>query len=1503
MKKAGKIVLWVVISGVILLVLPFVLISFGPVQNYAVRVLTKELSEKLNTKVSIGHVDLKLFSSLSIKDFYLEDLSGDTLINAKELDGRFSPLKLFKKQVVINSITLNKAGINLAIDTSGHSNIEFLNVLFKQEEKNDRDWMFVYQIDDIQLKSINFSFKDLRKPQQLSSKVFDAGNFFLSNINSRLSIDVIAKNHYEGKIRELSFSEKSGFSLKNFQTSFLMNDTVCRIYKTKLLLTKSEILIDSVVLQYDSIEALSSHFEKTQIRAGLLTAKVNPKDLSFLSYQLSGLNQILTANLYASGRVEDLSVSQLSVNYGKIGFSGSCRATGLPDLRSTYVLASIDDLHGTALSVQDLIASLKRKPFLLPDAIKNINKFSYKGKISGYLGNLALSGRLNTDIGSVETNLAVRSNNNFKDMVVEGHINTSDLNLALITAKESGLGNINLDADATVRFGKNVPLESQVDAKIKTLTYKNYTYNNLIINGNITKNTFEGRASIDDENGQVRFHGLVDMSEKNKTFHFFARVNNLNPNKLSLTDKYPNLEIAFAVSADFVGDRLETMNGTIGFDSIMLKNNGVFKLNNFEISSNTKNDSLTVYIESGLINGHASGEYSIVKLPSDILNMIQNTVPVLQKPTSSQNKNGIIQRNNFGFYFEIEPLRELCNVMEIAWTTTKRSTLSGFYNGDVQLFNVNMELPQITNGRMILNSTNFNCHNNEKDIKLSASTVMLMQNDSLTIALNSGLENDLMSLFIAWNNANKNNVIAGEILTNARIYKDDEALRLNVNILPTQVVLKNHIFDIEKSNILTDFKSFVFNKFAITGEEQQIKLDGHLSKSENDHLSIDLKQINLDLISTLFLANASVSFGGLVSGKVDISRGLAKPVLEAKLTSSNFIFNEANLGVLDVTSTFNHNTNSLNFDGIVRSEATNSYTMLNGGYYFNHDSLVLNGNAKRLNLKFIKKFTHDIFEDLEGYGTGHVKVYGNVKKKRIVVETVAKVDEGRLRVGFLSTDFLFNDTITVKRDSVLFKKIVVKDIYGNSGSIDGYLSYRYFDNLKYNINLTADKMLVFNTEKSNKYSFYGKAYATGSGVIYGNRQGVNISCNLTSEPNTKFYLVLDETSAATSNNFIQFINNDKVDIIQTIKNYENGSEQTTNLNANLVMTVNPNAELQLFLDSRSGDMIRATGDGNLRITYNNKTDEFRLFGNYSLVEGKYLFTFQQALRREFTISDGSSLIWNGAPGNPTINIKAFYQTKASLTDLLDNSVLNRSYSKNVPVNCILNLTENLMHPAIAFDLDLPSSDEDVKRALRNIVSTNEIMNREIIYLLAFGRFYNPSDQSSSTSNTPNDVLAVVTNTVGQQLNTMLSQISDKWNIGVNLKLSEDEAQQKNNEYGVTINYTPNDRIVINSNLGYRDDDNANAGTDNPATRNAIIDFDIEYKLNRSGRLSAKAYNRTNSNTYLSNGGEYTQGIGIVYRESFNSLKGLFAKWKQNRENRKNIRKQAKEKKKENKVKK
>ena len=45
-----------------------------------------------------------------------------------------------------------------------------------------------------------------------------------------------------------------------------------------------------------------------------------------------------------------------------------------------------------------------------------------------------------------------------------------------------------------------------------------------------------------------------------------------------------------------------------------------------------------------------------------------------------------------------------------------------------------------------------------------------------------------------------------------------------------------------------------------------------------------------------------------------------------------------------------------------------------------------------------------------------------------------------------------------------------------------------------------------------------------------------------------------------------------------------------------------------------------------------------------------------------------------------------------------------------------------MGPNIKFDLNLPNSEEELNRALQAVVNTDEMMNREIIYLLVLGSF-------------------------------------------------------------------------------------------------------------------------------------------------------------------------------------
>jgi len=1475
-KRILKIVFWVVAIFFLLLITPVILLNINSVQNFVAQKVVNSLSETLQTEVKIGYVNLNGFNRLKINDLYVADLCGDTLVSAKNIEGHISILNLFKNRLVVHSFVLENADIRLVMDTTGTLNAAFLKNLFKPKANKPKS-VFIFEINDISLKNSTFAFKDLRKISNKTGQI-NFADILLKEINGEISIAQIVENNFSGNIKSLSFSEISGFKLKNFQTAFLLNDSTCKVTKTKLLLPNSQISLDSIVLTYNNLDSLKTNLAKTGIDAAVLSAKINGKDLAAISPIFLGITNDISLQLEAHGSVENLNITRLNLKYGQeIGLAGTCQASGLPnDLQHIRILASIDNLYGSVSGIQDLMANVLRKPFVLPKPLQNLKKLSYQGKISGYASNLALLGTLTSAVGSIKTDLSLSTNNNFEDMVIDGNISTTGLDLGAVMPSESGFGKIIVTADATIKAGKNVNFESKVNAKINSLFFRNYTYNNLIINGNITKNTFEGSASVDDANGKLNFYGNVELDGENSKFYFDANVRNFKPHNLNLIKNYPNLELNFGMNANFEGNRIDKIRGNLVFEDIAVENNGTFLLKNLTVESKEQTNSLMTTIKSDLLNGYISGNYSFATLPADFMNMLSEYMPIL-KEKFGQNEN--LKKNNIGFYFEIEPLQQLCDVLEINSYTTKKATVSGFYNADIKRFNAEIDVPQFRNKAMRFDNANFRCSNDEKNIILYASTMMKNKGDSLSMSFRADFAGNFSNILAQWNNFNDKSVQAGEIYAKTKIYKENDSLMLSANILPTQIVFKNNILDLKNSNISTNFKWIDIDNFTVSGKEENIFINGRASKSENDKIFITLDRFNLDFVNNFLSAQSPLAFGGLVSGDVVISRAFQKPILNANIQVPDFTFNNTLMGFADVTSEFDHERNCLVFNGIV-TNAADTNAIVNGGFFFKNDSVDLKGEAKRLNLGFINRFTRNFLDEVGGYGTG--KVHVTNLKKHTTVETAAKVDDGHIKIGFLNADFYFSDSIILKKDSILFKKINIFDSEKNKGLLDGYVAHKYMKDFNYKINLQSNKMLLFNAQKGGKAQFYGKAYATGSGTIYGNDEQTNIVCTLTSDPNTKITIPLDAASVAASNDFITFVNSKDEPVQQSKRqgnNNNNNNEETSNMMVDLTLNVNPNAEIQLYIDSRAGDMMRAVGEGNLRINYNGKTDNFTMNGKYDLLEGEYLFTFQDILRKKFKIMDGSSVLFNGSPSNPTIDIKAVYQTEAALSGIFDETILSQTNRKKALVNCLLYLTGNLLHPIIAFDLNLPNSDDELNRSLKNIVNTDEIMNREIIYLLALGAFTNPNGTTNSAATTQSEVVNMVASTLSQQLNNMASQLFDKWNFGLNVNIDDGTATPdgiKNNEVSMIFVYTPNDKITINGNVGYKDGETATS-----ALKNYILDFEIEYKL--SGRFSAKAYNRTNNYIEFKENAPYTQGIGIVYRENFNSIAELRANWKKARQ--------------------
>ena len=389
---------------------------------------------------------------------------------------------------------------------------------------------------------------------------------------------------------------------------------------------------------------------------------------------------------------------------------------------------------------------------------------------------------------------------------------------------------------------------------------------------------------------------------------------------------------------------------------------------------------------------------------------------------------------------------------------------------------------------------------------------------------------------------------------------------------------------------------------------------------------------------------------------------------------------------------------------------------------------------------------------------------------------------------------------------------------------------------------------------------------TGITHLYGSPDDIEIEIDAKTNKDTRIYIPLNKTGDIEKSNFITFINS--YETVEIVKEKYDIDLSGIKLNCNLEVT--PETDIQIILDPKIGDIIKANGNGNLKLGIDTKGD-FNIYGNYTINTGSYLFTLQNVINKKFDLSNGGTIKWNGDPYSATIDINAIYNVKTTLYDLL----LNTPYvdnTKKIQVQCNMNLSQQLSNPNIRFDIDFPSLDQQTQSVLEALFSTEDEMNKQILSLLVLNRFYTPeymrsTDPEFENKNSSYAVGVTTSELLSNQLSNWLSQISNKFDVGFSYRpgdnITDDEI-----EFALSTQVF-NDKVTINGNLGTNS--NQNQDTD------IVGDFDVNIKLDQKGKLQMKAFTR--SNEYLSDyASRNTQGVGIFYKEDFNTVGELFRKY-------------------------
>jgi hypothetical protein len=409
--------------------------------------------------------------------------------------------------------------------------------------------------------------------------------------------------------------------------------------------------------------------------------------------------------------------------------------------------------------------------------------------------------------------------------------------------------------------------------------------------------------------------------------------------------------------------------------------------------------------------------------------------------------------------------------------------------------------------------------------------------------------------------------------------------------------------------------------------------------------------------------------------------------------------------------------------------------------------------------------------------------------------------------------------------------------------------------------------MLLNTNAANNPSYYGTAYASGNAGIYGFVDDIKMELNMKTNGGTYFYIPLDGPAEIVTSDFIKFVTKD------TVKTIVKKRKSNFSLDFNLEAT--KDAEVQLIFDEKSGDVIKARGDGILHMKIDSK-GKFDMFGDYVLSTGDYLFTLENFVTKKFEIQKGSLIKWNGNVYKANIDIIANYKQRASIKPLFPNDS-SSNYSKRFPVDCKLFMKDKLTSPDITFGIDLPTIDETTRSSIKSILSDENELNRQVFSLLLLRSFVTPTSLSGGGGISAGGAAAATgSEMLSNKMSNWLNGVTKDVDIGVSYRPG---GTLSNDELDLALSKQLfNNRLSIDGNFGVANNNSAST-TKSSNTSNLIGDVSVEYKLSESGKYRVKGFNRSNDNTQITtSGGPFTQGVGIFYREEYESLSELYKRY-------------------------
>ena len=1453
-----------IIAGILILYVCLIILINIPAIQQAIGSWTADiLSEQIGTPVRIGSVKPGLLNRLILDDLYIEDQNHEELIRVDRTSVKINLMALLEGKIRVSNAQLFGPILHVKKDNpESPSNLQFLIDAFTSDEKESNP--VDLRVNSFIMRRGHLTYDVKSEPHK---DALDLNHLDIDHLDITLSLKALTDDSLNLTVKRLNFIEmNTGLQIKNLEAQIEGNKTRGHVTNLMLESNQSELNIDSLYAEYGNYQKDKSFRFATEIQ----NSHITPVDFKGLLPQLSDLTTPLRLNARVEGTNEQIDIHRLQLQSDSHSFMADLNGYARniqTDNRELYVKVNQLALNNETKATLFKLLSPNSD---MPAIVENLGTMDYKGTIRQSANQTTMNGTLVSEVGNVQLSADLSNGK-----MIEAHTKSDAVNLGRLLGQQD-LGVSTVDLNMNGRLIDNQLPEGSIKGKLSGFEYKGHRYNNITIDATRKNGSVNGVINIADELANLGFNGTYN--ERNSQIAGKLHVNNMSPHALNLIDGLEDQSFSMDADIDMQGKNLNSLLGSIDINTLNVTDKETsVSLDHLNVNISQEGADKRIDIHSDFADAHLQGRIE----PEGIIDAFKNQL-ACHLPSLLHHKRE--NHNQFAFDATLTTSEFLKHFVDIKYDIEEPVRMTGFIDAIADTMTVNIDAPRISNDESVYVGTHVLCTNSPQMMSASVNTKQKQGKRTINYLLTADAKDNRLETFVNWEDR-KTNMTNGTVYATTAFTDSLGKMNANVSIHKSQLTINDTVWQIAPSRLQYYDNRLLCSDVKMYNESQSVIVNGAVSEKMSDSLIVDLNNIEVAYITDIVNFTA-VRFQGQASGRAQISNIYNDIHLNANLIVNNMHLQEGRLGTGYIQAFWDNSIKGIRVNGHITDfyKELNRTTDVEGFIAPSQNDMDLKVTTHDTNAEFLNGFLASTFRNITGRTNGVLHIVGPLNDVNLIGDVSADVDM-TLRATNVNYHINPDDTIRLRPYQFVFDDIRLTDNLGNGAIVNGTLAHKNMKNFKYDFVINTQNLTIYDEHEFNSDKFYATVYADATLEIHGSDgHPLRMTADVTPTRGSVFAYDAATPDAINSGSFVVFhdvtpqeapkkyllFNDDDDDEEYTEQTEEEKLEYQGDIFMDISIHVNPDCEIKLRMDNVEDGYMSTYGSGTLLAHYHNKSP-FSLNGIYQIEGGRYRLYLQDIIFRDLDLQRGSNVEFNGNPFDADIHLICHHTLNAVP---LQDITAGNSFGTNskVKVICVMDITGKLGNMNFGFDIQLPNVNDETRQLVKSLISTEDEMNMQMIYLLGLGRFYS-NEYARATGNSGSDqaVNTLLSSTISGQINQMLSNVigqDSKWNFGTGLSTGEKGWDDLDVE-GILSGRLMNDRLLINGNFGYRDNALTNSA-------NFIGDFDVKWRLTENGNTFIKAYNQTNDR-YFTKTTLNTQGIGISYQRDFDSWKALFRK--------------------------